>query len=355
MQQRNSRESGGVGERSNTSNAQPNSDRSRPDDRQSSSQHDYHPTVETPGESPFPDASAPPEGMPDEPTSSDGIDVDDIEPPGQSLSITERIQYHLAQFSEWYHSLEEDKRTLLKVIVVFLALYVALGGRFGLEYALRGNKVSRGNYARGNAYDRYASGSHSKHYNDDDSRFPGSSSQPQSRYSSPYSDETNRGTHTSSGFNDRTQPQNERHYSRHNEYDDGRNFQNRRRQHSRYEDESYHEPRRRRTSGTSYQMVSPERDGGKAHAYFPLVPVPKLTNCQQYHHQPNLFDGSAASLALILGIGCICRRFGINPFQVFAILRMAQGGGNRYGYGGFGGGLGGGFGRPRYGRARGRW
>merc|ERR1712232_245342 len=182
-----------------------------------------------------------------------------------------------------------------------------------------GNKVGRGNYARGNAYDRYASGSHSQHYND-----PGNSGQPQSRYSSPYSDEANRGTHTSSGFNDRSQPQNERHYSRnHNEYDGGRHSQNYGRQHSRYEDESYYQPRQRRTSRTSY-------------------------------HMPNLFDGSSTSMVLMLGIGFICHRFGINPFQVFAMLRMAQGG-NRYGYGGFRGGFGGGFGRPRYGRARGRW
>jgi len=314
MQQRNSRESGGVGECSNANNAEPNSERPQPGDPQSSSQHDNHPTAEAPAEHLFPGASAPPEGTPGEPTSTDGINLDDIEPPSPSMSITERINYHLAQFSEWFHSLEEDKRTLLKVVGVFLLLYVALGGRFGLEYALGGDKVGRGNYARGNAYDRYASGSHSQHYNDDHTRYPGNSG--------PYSDEANRGTHTSSGFNDRSQPQNERHYSRnHNENDDGgRHSQNYGRQHSRYEDESYYQPRQRRTSRTS----------------------------------PNLFDGSSTSMVLMLGIGFICHRFGVNPFQVFAMLRMAQGG-NRYGYGGFRGGFGGGFGRPRYGRARGRW
>ena len=229
MQQRNTRESG-------SNHAEPNSDRPEPGDRQSSSQHEY--PAEAPAEHLFPGASAPPEGTPDEPTSTDGFDVDDIEPPNQSRSITERISYHLTQTLTWYESLEEDRKTLLKVLGVFLVLYVALGGRFGLEYAFGGNKVSRGNYARGNAYDRYASGSHSQHYSDYDARYPGSSGQPQGRYSSPYSDEANRGTHTSSGFNDRSQPQNERYYSRsHNEYD--------------------YEPRQRRASRTTYHLVGP--------------------------------------------------------------------------------------------------
>ena len=74
-----------------------------------------------------------------------------------------------------------------------------------------------------------------------------------------------------------------------------------------------------------------------------------------------MFDGSMASMAILIVIGLTCHYFGINPMQVMMMLNMMNGrgrhygGGIRYGGGYGGGGFGGGFGRRnRFRRGR-RW
>jgi len=52
---------------------------------------------------------------------------------------------------QWYSRLSNEKKTLLQILVVILILYIGMGGRFVFEKA----SSPRGNYERGNAYDRY--------------------------------------------------------------------------------------------------------------------------------------------------------------------------------------------------------
>ena len=170
MRRRNNKERTGESSISGNEGSQGARNGISPSSSQNNNDENYHPTEETPGHS-FPAPSAPP-SEPSQTTNNgsnyDGIDVDDIDPPDPyySLSFSERIQYHLAQIITWYHSQSDDIKTLLKVVCCFLVLYVALGGRFGLDYALGGDKSlgRRGNYDRGNAYDRYSSSSTQNSY-----------------------------------------------------------------------------------------------------------------------------------------------------------------------------------------------
>jgi len=234
-------------------------------------------------------------------SSSDGIDIDDIDPPRSYESISERVQYYLTKSVTWYQSQSEDMQTILKVSFALLLLYIALGGRFGLEYVFQ--KQRRGNYGNGNAYERYNSAARNT------DRY-GYVSETTSSSQAGNANRAQRRTE-SSGYNDRTNPQNEQYYSRYSQHDD----------------EQYYEPRQTRRSSTTY-------------------------------HMPNLFDGSFSSMIILFIIGTICHRFGINPFQIFWLLQAMQRGGRHHqGYGGFGGFGGmGGFGRRRVrvGR-RGRW
>merc|ERR1711862_17720 len=115
------------------------------------------------------------------------------------------------------------------------------------------------------------------------------------RYKSgSYYDEPRRQTTGSSGYRDRSQPQNNRYYSQN--VGNSRGYDDRSHSHhgGRYQDNRYYESMPRRRTSTSYQM-------------------------------PNLFDGSLISMAILMVIGVVCQRLGINPFQVFAMVRMATG------------------------------
>ncbi|KAL3784455.1 hypothetical protein ACHAW5_004015 [Stephanodiscus triporus] len=311
--QERSGESGGSSYNANNEGRQEDRGNGTPSSSQSNGGAHHHPTEETPHQS-SPAPSAP---------HNDGIDVDDIDPPlsYHSLSISQRVQYKISRMLVWYHSQSDDIQTLFKVACCLLILYLALGGRFGLDYAFGGGakrQRHRGNYGEGNAYNRYSS-----------SRGPGSSSSKSNRYSSSSSDyyqddrgndkfhQQARNSHdtydrqrrtSSTEYNDRSKPQNDRFYSRYGDNDD------------------YYEPRARRRSGTNFQM-------------------------------PSLYDGTLVSLAILLIGGMICHRFGINPVQALMILNLLQrrGGGGRFGYGAYqggGGGFGFGLGRQRYGFGR---
>jgi len=241
--------------------------------------------------------------------SSDGIDVDDIDPPSsyESQTISERVQYYVTKSISWYQNQSEDMQTILKVSVALLILYIALGGRFGLEYVFQ--KQRRGNYGHGNAYERYnrQSTNYATRNND---RYGYVSESSVSRQSQGGDANRAQRQTESSGYNDRTNPQNNHYYSRYSRHDD---------------DEQYYEPHQTRSTRRSSST----------------------------YHMPNLFDGSFTSMIILFIIGTICHRFGVNPFQIFWLLQaMQRGGQHHHGYGGFGGM--GGFGRRRMGR-RGRW
>jgi len=91
-----------------------------------------------------PTPTAPPEDLLDEPTLE------------ESLSWTDHLKFYYMQAVTYYQSQSEDRKNLIKVALVILALYVAFGGRFGLDQLFSGNHhENRGNYEAGNAYDRY--------------------------------------------------------------------------------------------------------------------------------------------------------------------------------------------------------
>ena len=73
----------------------------------------------------------------------------------ESLTWSERLHMAWTRVVSWYHAQPEDIRALLKVLLVIVLLYVGMGGRFGLEHIGGSKTTMRGNYERGNAYDRY--------------------------------------------------------------------------------------------------------------------------------------------------------------------------------------------------------
>lgn len=88
--------------------------------------------------------TAPPEDQLDEPTLE------------ESLSWTDHLKMYYVEAVTWYHSQSDDTKNLLKVLGLILFLYVAFGGRFGLDQLFSGSQQeNRGNYEAGNAYDRY--------------------------------------------------------------------------------------------------------------------------------------------------------------------------------------------------------
>lgn len=178
------------------------------------------------------------------------LDIDDIDddddnmPSSRHPSLQTIFSQRIQQLISWYHSQSDDFQTLLLVSILFLSLYVALGGRFGFYSELMGDssgrwkgggigRTTRGNYGQGNAYERYSTrnrysseANHERYDNYDRQQ------QQQPQQQQP--------PRTNTGYNDRTNPQNDGYYS------------------SRY-DHYVHEPRRGRGQGgtaTSYHMVS---------------------------------------------------------------------------------------------------
>lgn len=96
---------------------------------------------------PIPEPSAPPAEQDDDEHQDPHTDVDD------SLSWSDRIKLAIMRIITWYHEQSEDTKTLLKVLGGMLMLYMAFGGRFGLEQF--GGRQKRGNYGHGNAYEQY--------------------------------------------------------------------------------------------------------------------------------------------------------------------------------------------------------
>ena len=251
-----------------------------------------------------------------------GIDHDPID---DNIPPMDRFSMYQGQVMTWYQSRSDGVKALLKVLIIVLVLYVAFGGRFGLEYLNNngpssshrnyGSYRQRGNYEAGNAYDEFYSDRHS--INSASSHSHNKQRQAyEDRYSSP---RHNNERYSSSSYS--------RDYGSYND------------------DYGYYGG----GGGSRRSHRSNSRSGSSS------------------FHFPNLFDGSIQSMAVLMGIAYLCHRNGINPLQALFFMNMM--GGRRRGFGGYrrrgfgfgGGGFGfggGGFGGRRgmgYGRPGGRW
>jgi tetratricopeptide (TPR) repeat protein len=126
---------------------------------------------------PLPEPSAPPEEHdgPSLPAFDPGSAMDhdaDHDHDDQDMggfSWIDRLKYTWMRIVTWYYEQSEETRTAIMVVMTMLVLYMALGGRFGWETTNATQK--RGNYERGNAYDRYRQASTSySDYNTPQSR-----------------------------------------------------------------------------------------------------------------------------------------------------------------------------------------
>ena len=243
-------------------------------------------------------AFAPPSSAPTPPSPPDSS-VDD------GLTWRERVTFTTGRWWDWYQNLSADTKTMIKIGLVIVFLYVAFGGRFGL-LSLSSSPSS-------------------------------SSSSRESRYHSSSSnggEGTTTGTRTSRG-----------NYGSDNAYEQYR----RQRQQQRQEQQHYAHDRR----STSYQQQQQRYyDSYYDDAYYAPPRYTRRNNTRRSMFSlSTLFDGSPQSLLLLAGIAYLCYRSGINPFQAIVMLILfARGGRRRHGYGG------GGFGHGRYGYRRGfRW
>jgi tetratricopeptide (TPR) repeat protein len=112
-----------------------------------------------------------PDYTPPRHSASRGVPENDAVDDGWTLR--DRLQFYRAEVIDWYRSQSEQVRSLTKVAIVFLTIYLAFGGRFGFEHGgqsrtPRGPSM-QGNYGEGNAYEqyyqrRYASDRHESPY-----------------------------------------------------------------------------------------------------------------------------------------------------------------------------------------------
>jgi len=217
----------------------------------------------------------------------------------ESFTWYERLQFYMGRTVAWYQRQSDDVKTLLKILVVLLCLYVGFGGRFGLG----GSSRPTGNYGSDNVYNQYRQHgttlNNRQHKNHDNTHTQGygrnSGSSKHRRASSSYGNQ-------------------------HKDYQDDH-----------YHDEGYQYPTRNRGGSSWY-------GGG---GFNPL-------------------DGGLQSMLLLSGLAFAGHRMGINPFQTMMFLNMMGGGRRRFrprggfgmgGFGGFGGmgGMGGmGYRRRRF-------
>jgi len=80
-----------------------------------------------------------------------GDDIDD------ALTWRDRVGYAWGRGRMWYDAQTDATKTWIKVGLALLAMYVAFGGRFGMEYLFGGGGGTsyRGHYGADNPYDRY--------------------------------------------------------------------------------------------------------------------------------------------------------------------------------------------------------
>jgi hypothetical protein len=205
-------------------------------------------------------------------------------PIDDSITWSDRFQFYYHRTKSWYYGQSDDAKTVLKVFVMLVLLYVAFGGRFGFE----GGGKKRGNYGAGNVYDQYY-GRHAT----TESSYGGSTPQ---RTSSSSSYETHKSPPPEDSYRSSSSSSQ---YKRDDYY------------------ASDHQQPRRSSSR-----------GGEGSSSF---------------HFPNLLDGSVQSMMLLAGLAYVAHRNGINPLQAIFFLNM-MGGGRRHRHRPMGGGMYGGGG-----------
>jgi len=130
------------------------------------------------------------------------VEIEDDDNVYENYSYTPSWQDRLASTMEraksWYRSLSEDQKSIVKVLVSLMLLYVAFGGRFGLEYIGKNNAGAphrRSNEVYEDFYQRRSEPHHGYHSSQSYGRSSSSSSQNRDGYyrshrsrSSSYSD-----------------------------------------------------------------------------------------------------------------------------------------------------------------------
>lgn len=93
----------------------------------------------------------PPEASTTQGVDGTQVDVDD------GWTLRDRLRFHRGQVVAWYTSQSDEVRNIIKAAMMFLVVYIAFGGRFGLESAFSQTttRPTRGNYGAGNAYDQF--------------------------------------------------------------------------------------------------------------------------------------------------------------------------------------------------------
>lgn len=122
-------------------------------------------------------------------TTNHGIDMDF----DNGWTLQDRLRFYRGQVMNWYGSQSEGVKNCMKAGLVFLAIYMAFGGCFGLENVFstsRGGSTTpnmQGNYGSGNAYEQFyrerssnydnpyrgSGSSHHRHHNRDYDRYHG--------------------------------------------------------------------------------------------------------------------------------------------------------------------------------------
>ena len=99
-----------------------------------------------------PEPSAPPEYMDESSRANEHeqqenepevIDIEDDENYVFAPTWKDRVAFWNQRVRAWYTGLREDDKSLVKLAVLFVVLYVAFGGRFGLEYLGKSKTSSR--------------------------------------------------------------------------------------------------------------------------------------------------------------------------------------------------------------------
>jgi hypothetical protein len=93
-----------------------------------------------------------------------------------SISWRERIQFQIQRANGWYSAQSEGIQTVLKMFLVFVVLYVAFGGRFGLEYIFNNNndnsRTNSGKYSTdNNVYEEFYRDRNQRNRQQDDRRY----------------------------------------------------------------------------------------------------------------------------------------------------------------------------------------
>ena len=281
--------------------------------------------------------------------STDDIDIDDTTPPPPSSSSAwrHRFQFYLNRAKTWYGSQSDDVKTILKVMLVLVCLYVALGGRFGLEYCSFGSQ--RSITSTSSNIDRRRQEILSKYNIPSSSSTSSSSTTTTSSGGGSTTASTTGRTSNNNGGGGKSRTTTAGNYGKGNAYDEFYNDRSRRQQHVPHDDQYYHH--HHDDGWDRYDHHRQRRSGSR-----------RSSSSSSYYYGGD--TGGVPNMLILAGAAYLGHRMGINPFQTLFYANMVLNGGRGPrarrmmfgpGFGGLGGGFGGfgpGFGRARYGRQR---